>query len=127
MARTEFSPTKEQRNTVHAMVMAGIQREIICDCIVNHQTGKPIVMKTLLKHFKEELRKGDVEANSKVVAALFRAAVGAPSGPQVSAAIFWAKTKLGWREPPSRHMVATKRVEDMNEEELVAFLGEDAT
>lgn len=30
-----------------------------------------------------------------------------------------------FREPAAKHMIATKRVEDMNEDELVVFLGDD--
>jgi hypothetical protein len=53
--------------------------------------------KTLRKHYRLELDLGQVEANTKVVANLFRIATG--DGPKaVTAAIFWLKCRLRWTE-----------------------------
>ena len=49
---------------------------------------------TVSRKFKEELRRGRVKANAAVVQALYRNAVNG----NVAAQIFWAKTRLGWRE-----------------------------
>ena len=86
------------RDQVKNMTLAGVQRDIICKCVINPNTNRPITKKTLLKHFKDELELGDARVNGEVVAALYRTATGPPSGPQAAAAIFWAKTRLGWRE-----------------------------
>jgi hypothetical protein len=52
---------------------------------------------TLRKYFKEELATAHVKANSAVAQSLYRKAIG--DGPQsVTAAIFWCKTRMGWRE-----------------------------
>ena len=56
--------------------------------------------KTLRKHYREELDTGHIVANAKVAESLFRKATG--DGRQsVTAAIFWLKTRAGWRERPS--------------------------
>ena len=53
--------------------------------------------KTLERDYGEELRGGAVKTNVKVAENLFRKATG--DGPQaVAAAIFWLKTRAGWKE-----------------------------
>jgi hypothetical protein len=98
MGQNRFEPTDDQRDLVKRMVLAGVQRDIIAKCVINPNTERPVTQKTLKKHFAEELERGDAQANSEVAAALFRAATGKTSGAQVTAAIFWTKTKMGWRE-----------------------------
>src|SRR4029078_5898989 len=61
-----------------------------------------IAPKTLRKHFRDELDLGMVQANAKVGGALFTAATTPGTG-QVTAAIFWAKTRMGWKEPAQAH------------------------
>ena len=52
--------------------------------------GKP----ALHKYYREELDLGLAEANVKVASSLFNQAIGG----NITAAIFWAKVRLGWRE-----------------------------
>lgn len=53
--------------------------------------------RTLRRHYRDELETGRVLANAKVAESLFRRATG--DGRQaVTAAIFWLKTRAGWRE-----------------------------
>ncbi len=53
--------------------------------------------KTLRRHYPAELRKGHIKASAKVAESLFRKAT--TDGPQsVTAAIFWLKTRSGWKE-----------------------------
>ena len=55
--------------------------------------------KTLRRHYREELDTGQIKATAKVAEFLFRKAT--TEGPQcVTAAIFWMKTRGGWRETP---------------------------
>ena len=56
--------------------------------------------KTLRKHYREELDTGRIKATAKVAESLFRKATGDGSQ-SVTAAIFWLKTRGGWRETPS--------------------------
>ena len=53
--------------------------------------------KTLRKHYRDELDNGHVKANIKVAENLFRKATG-EGREAVVAAIFWLKTRAGWRE-----------------------------
>ena len=47
--------------------------------------------------YGDELRTGAAKANTRVAESLFRTAIG--DGPQsVAAAIFWLKTRAGWKE-----------------------------
>ena len=53
--------------------------------------------KTLRKHYRDELDTGSIKANSRIAESLYRKAMG--DGPQsVTAAIFWLKTRAGWKE-----------------------------
>ena len=53
--------------------------------------------KTLRKHYRDELDTGQIKATAKVAESLFRKAT--TEGPQsVTAAIFWLKTRGGWKE-----------------------------
>jgi len=52
---------------------------------------------------------------------LFRKAT--TDGPQcVTAAIFWMKTRGGWRETPQSHEIAVTDLSQMSDEELIARL-----
>ena len=53
--------------------------------------------KTLRKHDRGELDHGKVKANAKVAENLYRKATG-EGREAVIAAIFWLKTRAGWRE-----------------------------
>ena len=53
--------------------------------------------KTLRKHYRDELDNGHVKANAKVAENLFRKATG-EGREAVTAAIFWLKTRAGWKE-----------------------------
>jgi hypothetical protein len=85
-----FKPTDEQRKSVDAMAACGVPEKVIARVL-------GIAPMTLRKHFKEELALGHVKANTAVAQFLFWKATH--DGPQaVTAAIFWAKTRMGWRE-----------------------------
>lgn len=109
--RKPFEPTEDQRRQVEAFAAYGIPQEDMCKLLLNPRTGKPIDLKTLHKHFRVELDTGMVRANAKVAESLFRQAVGAAAQydangnliraeqtPVVSAGIFWAKARMGWKE-----------------------------
>lgn len=52
---------------------------------------------TLRKSYGEEIAVGATKANAKVIESLFCKATGDGQG-AVTAAIFWAKTRCGWKE-----------------------------
>src|SRR5574340_125998 len=97
MARPAFTPTDEQRLTVSIMAACGMPHELICERIINPQTGARLAAMTLRKAFRKELDDGAASANAMVAQALFKKATG--NTPQaVTAAIFWLKTRAGWKE-----------------------------
>ena len=53
--------------------------------------------KTLRKHYRDELDLGLIKANAQVGGSLFRKALGDGHG-STTAAIFWLKTRAGWKE-----------------------------
>jgi hypothetical protein len=84
-------PTEEIRKKVDAMAGYGVPQMLIAR-VLN------ISNNTLRKHYLEELETASIRANTAVAQSLFRKATG--DGPQsVTAAIFWAKTRMGWKEP----------------------------
>jgi hypothetical protein len=84
-----FKPTDEERKLVEQMCAVGIPQESIALVV---RDG--IDDKTLRKHFRRELDTSKIKANAKVGGALFNKAMAGDT----SAAIFWAKTQMGWKE-----------------------------
>ena len=79
--------------------------------------------KTLRKHYREELDTGQIKATAKVAESLFRKATGDGSQ-SVTAAIFWLKTRGGWREAPQDHHVGHYDVRHFSNEELERIIME---
>ena len=93
----KFLPTKRQRDEVAVLVAAGVPYETIARLIENPRTKRPITAKTLMASFRAELDDGGQRAHSRVAKSLFDKATG--NGTQaVTAAIWWTKTRMGWRE-----------------------------
>lgn len=80
--------TEEMRRQVLAMAGFGLKQDEIASVI-------GVSEKTLQRRCKEELHKGVHVANSQVLSSLFYQAT---KGGNVTAAIFWAKARCGWRE-----------------------------
>ena len=97
MSRRQFKPADAHRKTVQAMAGYGIKAISICQVIINPETGKPIGEQCLRRHFRAELDNGEIIANSKVAESLYTKALGSGNG-SVTAAIFWLKTRAGWKE-----------------------------
>ena len=80
--------------------------------------------KTLRKHYRDALDTGHVKANARVAEFLYRKAT--TEGPQaVTAAIFWLKTRAGWKETavtemagPVRLTVSWKDAPSLSDDEL---------
>lgn len=88
--RKPFEPTPEQRKLVLTLCGYGVPEITIANEL-------KIDPKTLRKCFREELDHGMAKANMLVAESLFKKALGDGNG-SVAAAIFWAKTRLCWRE-----------------------------
>ena len=64
--------------------------------------------KTLRKHYRHELDHGHTKANARVAENLYRKATG-EGREAVTAAIFWLKTRAGWKETRSPSLPARAR------------------
>jgi hypothetical protein len=88
VSRPRFQPTPEQAKLVRKLVACGNRQEDIARVI---GVRSP---KTLRKYFRAELDRAAIEANTQVAHSLYKSAV---SG-NTTAAIFWLKSRAGWRE-----------------------------
>jgi len=100
MPNKSHKPTDQTKSEVAALSSFGIPQEDIAAYIgISHPT--------LRKHYSEELKVSSIKANAAVGKYLYRLASGmALKDPQNPAshsecsrsAMFWAKTRMGWRE-----------------------------
>lgn len=88
--RPSHQPTDASRKQVESMAGYGIPED---DIALSLDISAP----TLRKHYRRELDMGHIKANSAVAQSLFKKATGDGSQ-SVTAAIFWAKTRMGWKE-----------------------------
>jgi len=95
--RPPFRPTAEDRARV--TLLAGlIKHEDIPKLVFNPQTGNPIDYKTLRRHFGQELDTGKMKLDSRVAESLVKRALDHSHPQGATCAIFYAKTRMGWRE-----------------------------
>ena len=106
----KFEPTQDQRSQVKLMKALGIPEDRICKTITNPRTRKPVAPMTLARAFAAELESGATEFHARVGNFILCAILGkkpalgdAIKSEQVrmTAAIFYAKTKMGWKETGS--------------------------
>lgn len=90
MSRPPYEPTDKDRAFVKAMSGYGVPQHDICKVLKIHDD-------TLRKYFEYELETAGIEASAQVAQSLFHMAT---KGENVTAAIFWLKTRARWREPP---------------------------
>jgi hypothetical protein len=86
----DYRPTEAHRTQVEAMAGYGIPEADIAGVL-------EIDVDTLRRHFPRELKSAHVKANARVAENLFRKATG-DGREAVVAAIFWLKTRAGWKE-----------------------------
>ncbi len=86
----KHEPDEASRATVAGMAGAGITQAAIASAI-------GLAEPALRKHYRHELDNGGALATAKVAGNLFRMATG-EGREAVTAAIFWMKTRAGWRE-----------------------------
>ena len=103
----KFEPTQDQRNQVKLMKALGIPEDRICKMITNPRTSKPVAPMTLARAFAAELESGAPEFHALVgdfiLCAILgkKPMLGAPIKSEqirMTAAIFYAKTQMGWKE-----------------------------
>jgi hypothetical protein len=103
MGRRAHRPDPAQRRQVEALAGYGVPEADIAGVI-------EVDAKTLRKHYRKELDGGHVKANAKVAENLYRKATG-EGREAVIAAIFWLKTRAGWKETAVQEVNAYNRIE----------------
>lgn len=115
MGRRAHRPDPSQRRQVEALAAYGIPEADISGVV-------GIDPKTLRKYYREELDLGEAKANAQVAGFLFNAARNG----NVTAQIFWLKTRAKWRETPMelRHsgVIARKELCEYSDQELMDML-----
>lgn len=115
MARRAHRPEPGQRRQVEALAAYGIPEADISGVV-------GIDPKTLRKYYREELDLGETKANAQVAGFLFNAARNG----NVTAQIFWLKTRARWRETPMelKHSgsIARKDLSEVTDEELLSII-----
>src|SRR5690242_10034525 len=86
----ETGPAEADRRRVEALAGYGISEGDIAIVL----DVEPDALRRL---YRSELEKGHIKANSKVAENLYRKATG-EGREAVTAAIFWLKTRAGWKE-----------------------------
>src|SRR4051794_2989580 len=89
MGRRAHRPDPAQRRQVEAMAAYGIPAADISRVV-------GVDPKTLRKCYRDELDLGETKANAQVAGFLFSAAKNG----NVTAQIFWLKTRARWKEAP---------------------------
>lgn len=87
MSRAPHKPTAETMAQVEALSGYGVRHDEIAMYL-------DIDPKTLRKHYRAQLDKGHIKANVGVARSLHKQATEG----NVAAAIFWLKSRAGWRE-----------------------------
>lgn len=118
MGRRAHQPDPAQRRQVEAMAAYGIPEPDISRVV-------GIDPKTLRKHYREELDLGEAKANAQVAGFLFNSAKNG----NVTAQIFWLKTRAKWRETPVelKHSgsIGRREMAEYSDAELLAMLASD--
>ena len=97
MSRNPHKPDAKSRAEVSALCSFGVPQESIAEFL-------GIDAKTLRKYYRDELNSAVIKANAAVGRFLYQNASGqtlangATHSDCVRAAMFWAKTRMGWRE-----------------------------
>lgn len=107
--RKAHQPTEKTIKQVETLAGYGLPMEQIGSVI-------DVSVSTLQKYYREPLDRGVAKANALVAESLFKQATGG----NTTALIFWAKTRMGWREV-QRHEVGVGEGEPMTTGVKVTF------
>ena len=95
----DWKPTPDERRLVEHYVSLGYTQEQIGSLM-----GKSV--DSLDRHCRKELDTGALKVNAQIGGKLFQKAMGGDT----AALIFWAKTRLGWRESSNMNITTDKEV-----------------
>ena len=88
--RPRHEPTPENRKLVEGLAAFGTPVSDICLSV-------GVSYRTLRRYYGEQLYKASIRANANVAGALYKSAIRG----NVTAQIFWLKTRAGWRTEDS--------------------------
>lgn len=114
-------PTRDRKLLVRNLVAFGCDQKYIAS-----QLG--IEIPQLRELYAEELEFGAADAVHKVAQRLFTIATTGDAKEAIPAAIFWLKTKAGWKEPAKELELSGKGGKDLNfvgRDELLAQLADE--
>ncbi len=100
MQGIEHFPDEKSRLLVKSLSAVGIR-------FVDIAAKLDITDDTLRKHYKQELELGRIDANASIGNTLFQQAKNG----NTSAAIFWLKTRAGWKETSVTELAASEGTE----------------
>jgi len=116
-----FVPTEEQKRMVEAMAACGVPQTAIAFVVQINE-------RTMRKYFRDELDNGTHKANARVAQFLYTGILGSATQEpfkseslRAACAMFWLKTRAGWKETISHEIV--RPVSQMSEEEVRVRLG----
>jgi hypothetical protein len=112
-------PTVKSRQEVLKMAGLGLTQQQI-------SAVKGISVPTLAKHYRAELDTGTALASARVADHLLDIATTGRTGAAVNAAIFWLKTRAGWRDVQQVEHGRPGEFDQMTDEELVEIIRESA-
>lgn len=87
----KHEPTAATRGAVESMTAYGIPQDEIARSL-------GITANTLRKHYGDEIETAATKANARVAQTLFKMATDPSHKSCAASAMFWAKTRMGWRE-----------------------------
>jgi len=94
MPTPAYKATDENRKLVRSLAAVGTRHEDIA-------TKLGISADTLTRHYRKELDDGRIDANASIAQTLFQQAKNG----NTTAAIFWLKTRAGWKETDRHELV----------------------
>lgn len=113
MPQPAHIPTDENRKTVRMLASVGVRH-------VDIAVKLGISEDTLTRHYRKELDDGRIDANAIISKTLFEQARAG----NITAIIFWLKTRAGWREVNHLEIeTSAKKPEDaLSDEEMAAAI-----
>jgi hypothetical protein len=115
MARRAFVVNDALREKARYLAGLGVRQDDIARII-------GCAPKTLRKRFRDELDRGVAEANATISGSLF----GAAKGGNVTAQIFWLKTRAHWRERMAADDSVPNAAAEANSEKVVLVLPDNS-
>ena len=137
-AKRVYRPSEQDRKVVETLAGYGVPPDEIRQVVVNTTNGKALSTAALMRHFRQELTRGLAKANAEVAESLFRLAVGQAKvvidgevvqderEPKVTAAIFWAKTRMGWSDGASQEVGRARGGAILAESKVTIYIPENA-